>query len=630
MQDELDRCPKFLTSSSTTDITFPEPAANEFIGWNAGGSNLANISSSAIAVLVSEELGLGTVPEELTDLSDVTITGPVAGHILRYDGAMWTNYADSNYQPSDATLTSIALLGTAADKMIYTTGEDTWAETAITAFARSILDDADEATFKATVNLEIGTDVQAWDAQLDDIAALAVTDSNFIVGDGSNWVAENGNTVRSSLDLGTGNSPTFAGLVLGNDASITVTGTLTIDTTDNIIDCAGEVIKAATFLATNTQLTSAGITNGVSSIKIGTAGTLTLISDDDEDDYLQLNTVAHVPVISTVGACDLKITASSGEIGFDDENLTTTGTLKSNTHTINTAGLDLGVDIKGTTAGKFLITCETNGGGNPDGAILFQQGLAASRFFYSNAVPFELRASDLAHIYGNTPGSSDVLNWSCAGATGNVVNRGTLNVATNLTLSANRISASGSVEIVPVGPLAKVKMGNVDGGSYIDIHRSTAIMTFYGSARINWTKYTAGAVDVTGFTEVGQNDAWLQSHDDSTVFTATEVAGGNNDVVVNFTSVHAFNWVQILLRYQGSAAHFVFAQLEVAPFDGTTWHTYGMVRDQSVDQFNENLSFFVVDDDAYINSGVVKVRLLHSTTTVNNHLLVIDEVALYQ
>jgi hypothetical protein len=36
-----------------------------------------------------------------------------------------------------------------------------------------------------------------------DIAALAVTDSNIIVGNGSNWVAESGATARSSLGLGT-------------------------------------------------------------------------------------------------------------------------------------------------------------------------------------------------------------------------------------------------------------------------------------------------------------------------------------------------------------------------------------------------------------------------------------------
>ena len=40
------------------------------------------------------------------------------------------------------------------------------------------------------------------DAQLQDVAGLAVTNGNFIVGDGSNFVAESGATVRTSLGLG--------------------------------------------------------------------------------------------------------------------------------------------------------------------------------------------------------------------------------------------------------------------------------------------------------------------------------------------------------------------------------------------------------------------------------------------
>tara|TARA_A100001011_G_scaffold93874_1_gene98819 strand:+ start:16356 stop:18416 length:2061 start_codon:yes stop_codon:yes gene_type:complete len=41
------------------------------------------------------------------------------------------------------------------------------------------------------------------DAQLQDVAGLAVTNGNFIVGDGSNFVAESGSTARTSLGLGT-------------------------------------------------------------------------------------------------------------------------------------------------------------------------------------------------------------------------------------------------------------------------------------------------------------------------------------------------------------------------------------------------------------------------------------------
>src|SRR3990167_3658416 len=67
------------------------------------------------------------------------------------------------------------------------------------------------------LGLAIGTDVQAWDANLDQIAALTPTNSNFIVGDGSAWVAESGATVRASLDV-----PSNAEAIL--DAIITAAG----------------------------------------------------------------------------------------------------------------------------------------------------------------------------------------------------------------------------------------------------------------------------------------------------------------------------------------------------------------------------------------------------------------------
>ncbi len=63
---------------------------------------------------------------------------------------------------------------------------------------------ANAGAARTALGLAIGTDVQAWDTQLDDIAALTVTDSNFIVGDGTNWVVETGATVRTSLGLAIG------------------------------------------------------------------------------------------------------------------------------------------------------------------------------------------------------------------------------------------------------------------------------------------------------------------------------------------------------------------------------------------------------------------------------------------
>lgn len=64
-----------------------------------------------------------------------------------------TAAAATTYQPLDSDLTSIAALATAA-------------------YGRSLLETTSEANFKATVNLEIGVDVQAYDAELAAIAGL--------------------------------------------------------------------------------------------------------------------------------------------------------------------------------------------------------------------------------------------------------------------------------------------------------------------------------------------------------------------------------------------------------------------------------------------------------------------------
>ena len=84
--------------------------------------------------------------------------------------------------------------------------------TGITADADEITIDATVATLSGTQTLTnksidasqlTGTVANArLDAQLQDVAGLAVTDGNFIVGDGSNFVAESGATARTSLGLG--------------------------------------------------------------------------------------------------------------------------------------------------------------------------------------------------------------------------------------------------------------------------------------------------------------------------------------------------------------------------------------------------------------------------------------------
>lgn len=59
--------------------------------------------------------------------------------------------AAGSYQPLDATLTALAGVTTAADKLVYATGSDTFSTTDITAAARTLLDDTTTAAMLTTL-----------------------------------------------------------------------------------------------------------------------------------------------------------------------------------------------------------------------------------------------------------------------------------------------------------------------------------------------------------------------------------------------------------------------------------------------------------------------------------------------
>jgi hypothetical protein len=72
-----------------------------------------------------------------------------------------------------------------------------------------------------TVNADIGVTVQAYDAQLADIAGLTATDNGVVIGNGTNFVVESGATLKTSL-----------GLTIGTDVQAYDADTLKADVAD--------------------------------------------------------------------------------------------------------------------------------------------------------------------------------------------------------------------------------------------------------------------------------------------------------------------------------------------------------------------------------------------------------------
>jgi hypothetical protein len=219
-----------LNHSNGISFTYDDPnnqvvatlTANlqDLSGLNVGdgnfivGNGLNFVVESGATARASLGLVIGTdVQAQNANLTDISGLSPDLNNFIVGDGNNFILQTPANvrasldlanlYQAKDETLTALAGLDPVADKIIYTTGVNTFATSDLSAFGRSLINEASGATLKATLDLEVGVDLQAYSAQLDTFANLNAADGNFIVGNGLNFVVESGADARASLGLGT-------------------------------------------------------------------------------------------------------------------------------------------------------------------------------------------------------------------------------------------------------------------------------------------------------------------------------------------------------------------------------------------------------------------------------------------
>ena len=253
------------------------------------------------------------------------------------------------------------LTSVAADKIIYTSGANTFAASDISAFGRSIIDDADASAARTTLGLgTIAT--QASDSVNIDGGAI----DGAVIG-GNSAAAGSFTTINASGTI-TGN---LTGAVTGNATTATTLANARTITIDGDVDATATAFDGSTNITLTTTLDNSGVTaasygssTAIPVITVDAKGritaattaaissALTIAADSGSNDTVTVGTDT-LTFAGTSNEIETAVTNNQIQIGLPDDvtvggDLTVTGTLNSDDITSSTVTITGDAVVSGT------------------------------------------------------------------------------------------------------------------------------------------------------------------------------------------------------------------------------------------------------------------------------------------